>query len=144
MIVRNPTYSNADGTAIDVELDHPEYGWIPFTASPNDCEQFGRDLYASLIAGEYGDIAPYVGPPPEVPQQVTRRQGRLALLQIGKLDEVEQAIEAITDPLQKRRAQVEYEADTWERSNEFLQSLWAQLGGTEEELDELFIIASGL
>jgi len=62
MLVRNPQYSNADGTTIDVELNHPEYGWIPFTASPDDVEQHGRDIYVAAIAGEYGDIAPYDGP----------------------------------------------------------------------------------
>lgn len=145
MLVRNPQYSNADGTTIDVELKHPEYGWIPFTASPDDPEELGRDIYAAAIAGEYGPVAPYVAPPPEptyVPQQVTRRQGRLALLEVGKLDDVEAAIAAIADPAERRAAEIEYEADTWERSNAFLQSMWAQLGGTESELDSLFILAS--
>jgi len=78
-------------------------------------------------------------PEPElVPSVVTRRQGRLALLNVGKLDDVEAAIDAIEDPAQKRAAQIEYEADTWERSNPFLQALWSQLGGTEQELDDLF------
>ena len=36
MIIRNATQSI--GGAIDVEYEHPKYGWIPFTASPNDSE----------------------------------------------------------------------------------------------------------
>lgn len=146
-MLRNPIYSNADGTAVDVELNHPEFGWIPFTASPDDTEQHGRDIYAAAKLGEFGEIAPYVEPEPApqvVPQSVTRRQGRLALLQAGKLDEVEQAIAAITDPMQKRVAEIEYDTDTWERSNEFLQTMWAQLGGTQQELDNLFILAASL
>jgi len=55
---RNVTY-NAYGT-VDMEIDHPQYGWIPFTANPNDTEQLGRDLYAAAIAGTLGAIAPYV------------------------------------------------------------------------------------
>lgn len=87
--------------------------------------------------------------PDPVPQQCTRRQGRLALLQtphgeVTKLDAVEAALEAITDPMQKRAAMIEYEADTWERSNAFLQAMWAQLGGTEQQLDELFTLAAAL
>lgn len=80
--------------------------------------------------------------PPYIPQFVTRRQGRLALLDAGKLDDVEAIIDAITDPIQKRAAQIEYEADTWERSNQFLQVVWSLLGGSEAELDALFIDAA--
>lgn len=76
-----------------------------------------------------------------VPQSCTRRQGRLALLQAGLLAAVETAIAAITDPVQRMSAQIEYEADTWERANAFLQAMWAQLGGTPDELDELFMSA---
>ena len=76
-----------------------------------------------------------------VPQSCTRRQGRLALLQAGQLDAVETAIAAITDPVQRMSAQIEYEADTWERANAFLQAMWAQLGGTPDELDDLFMSA---
>lgn len=58
---RNPRYL-VDGV-IDVEIDHPEFGWIPFGASPNDCEQYGRDLFARIEND--GNIAPYVEPTPE-------------------------------------------------------------------------------
>ncbi|KFJ08877.1 hypothetical protein DR66_5951 [Delftia acidovorans] len=76
-----------------------------------------------------------------IPRSCTRRQGRLALLAFGLLDEAEAAIAAITDPVQMREAEIEYEADTWERSNPFLAGLWAQLGGTSESLDEAFVLA---
>ncbi|QIM48998.1 hypothetical protein G9Q38_07290 [Pusillimonas sp. DMV24BSW_D] len=92
---------------------------------------------------------PYVEPPAPVPQSVTRRQGRLALLQtphgeVTKLDVVEAALESISDPMQKRAALIEYDADTWARNNAFLQAMWAQLGGTELELDNLFRTAATL
>lgn len=76
-----------------------------------------------------------------IPKSCTRRQGQLALLTHGVLDDAEAAIAAITDPMQKREAQIEYEADTWERANPFLQQLWAQLGGTPQSLDEAFALA---
>jgi hypothetical protein len=66
---------------------------------------------------------------------------QLALLTHGVLDDAEAAIAAITDPVQRREAQIEYEADTWERANPFLQQLWAQLGGTPQSLDEAFTLA---
>ena len=55
---RNIIYNAHD--TVDMEIDHPTYGWIPFTADPNDSEQLGEDLYAAAIAGTLGAIAPYV------------------------------------------------------------------------------------
>jgi len=54
MAWRNPV-RNTNGT-IDCEIEHPDYGWIPFTASPDDSEQHGRDLYAAIT--ESGDDIP--------------------------------------------------------------------------------------
>lgn len=79
--------------------------------------------------------------PARVPRSCTRRQGRLALLQHGLLDDVEDAVAAIEDPAARRAAMIEYEADTWERNNPFVRTMWAQLGGTPEQLDDLFRLA---
>lgn len=76
-----------------------------------------------------------------VPQSCTRRQGRLALLQSGLIDDAESIISGIADPTERRAAQIEYDADTWERDNEFLQQMWALLDGTPETLDDLFRLA---
>ena len=94
-----------------------------------------------------GELVPPAEPEPmpePMPSSMTRRQGRLALLNVGKLDDVEAAIDAIEDAIERRAAQIEYEADTWERSNTFLQQLWSQLGGTEQELDDLFKLGTTL
>ncbi|WP_170940341.1 hypothetical protein [Bordetella genomosp. 7] len=55
MKYRSPRY-NAVGS-IDIELYHPEFGWIPFTASPDDPEEYGRQLYDQILAA--GNIEPY-------------------------------------------------------------------------------------
>ena len=51
---RNPK-RNANGT-IDLEIEHPQHGWIPFTADANDVEEHGREIYRRADAGEYGTI----------------------------------------------------------------------------------------
>src|SRR2546427_10721178 len=79
--------------------------------------------------------------PAEAPHSCTRRQGQLALLMLGLLDAAEAAIAAMPEGSDKRAAQIEYEADTWERHNPFLSALWAQLGGTSESLDAAFLLA---
>ncbi|TWI34918.1 hypothetical protein [Paracoccus sulfuroxidans] len=43
---RNPRF-NASGT-IDVELLVPDLGWLPFTASPDDPEDYGRAIFNDL------------------------------------------------------------------------------------------------
>ena len=95
-----------------------------------------REWLAAGGVPEPADVLP--GP---IPATCTRRQGRLALLRAGYLTAVEQSIAAIADPAQRMAAQIEYEADTWERDNAFLQGMWAQLGGTPEQLDDLFALA---
>ena|SRR5690554_487013 len=70
-MIRNPHY-NELGT-IDCELDHPVHGWIPFTASPDDADEGGREIYRLIMAGEFGEIAPYVEPDP-VPLTVEQVQ----------------------------------------------------------------------
>jgi len=41
--------TNADGT-IDCIISHQKLGDIPFTASPNDCEDHGRKIHAAISA----------------------------------------------------------------------------------------------
>jgi len=54
--------------AIDMEIDHPDYGWIPFTASPDDVEPLGVELYNKAINGDLGEIEPYVETPKSLDQ----------------------------------------------------------------------------
>lgn len=65
MNVKEPRYTNSG--SIDLLIDHPEYGWIPFTASPDDGEEYGRELFAQAVAGEFGEVAEYVAPSVPVP-----------------------------------------------------------------------------
>ncbi|RWK26834.1 DUF4376 domain-containing protein [Mesorhizobium sp.] len=44
MDYRNPVYNQFG--AIDLEIEHPAFGWIPFTASPDDPEELGRAMFA--------------------------------------------------------------------------------------------------
>ena len=44
---------------IDCEINHPTYGWIPFTADPNDQEQHGRELHIKILEeGFYRPLTP--------------------------------------------------------------------------------------
>lgn len=62
---KNPRWVNAEHTAIDCEIEHPQYGWIPFTASPDDVEQHGREIFAQLSQGVVADYVPTPAPTTE-------------------------------------------------------------------------------
>lgn len=51
---RNPIF-NRDGLIL-IEVDHPEFGWIPFGASKDDTVDYGRQLYERALAGEFGKV----------------------------------------------------------------------------------------
>ena len=97
------------------------------------------------VINEFGaEIIPDIPKEEPVPGSITRRQGRLALNARDLLEAVESDIENTEDPKIRRNKQIEYESYVWERNNVMLISTWASLGGTEEELDELFRLASTL
>ena len=76
---------------------------------------------------------------------VTMRQARHALLNAGLLDAVDAAISAIPDETERRQAQIDWEYATEVRKDwPWVQTLSTALGLTEEQLDQLFIEASGL
>jgi len=77
---KHPVFSSPNQASIDLEYNHPEYGWIPFTATADDVEQLGRDIYAAAITGEYGPIAPYDGPSEEKILEQEARAKRDGLL----------------------------------------------------------------
>lgn len=64
--VSSPKWANEEKTLIDCEITTQLFGdeVLPFTASPDDCESYGREVFAEIISGKYGPIAEYVPPPP--------------------------------------------------------------------------------
>ena len=144
MQVKNLKYNQLGN--IDCEIEHPSYGWIPFTASPYDSEPLGVQIYNRAINGEFGEIEEYVPTPPviSIPSFVTMRQARLALLQQGLLSQVQTAIDSLPSP-QKEAAEIEWNySSEVHRSSQFVQLLGANLGLSSQQLDDLFTLAASL
>ena len=77
-----------------------------------------------------------------VPQIVFMRQARLALLEVGLLDNIEQIINLLPEPL-KSEARIEWEYATEVRRDwPTLNQIADHLNLTSEYVDELFILAS--
>lgn len=80
-----------------------------------------------------------------VPLVVTRRQARQALLMAGLLANVQPAIDALEDPMQRGMAQIEWDdSQEFTRDRPLLIQLASALGLDEVALDNLFITAGGL
>lgn len=138
MEYRNPR--RTAGEAIDCEINHPTYGWIPFTADLSDTGALFdvAELHAALAADP--NTLEYVAPPPVVPQSVTPRQVRLVLLAQGLLASVEAMI-AQQD--EATRIAWQY-ASEFRRDDPLLLSLATSLNLTSQQLDEFFIAAAAL
>ena len=60
---RNAKVINEDGSRIDVEINHPEYGWIPYTLDTSDTDMtIDNNALLTLIGA---DKEPYVAPQAE-------------------------------------------------------------------------------
>lgn len=65
--VRNLKFVNSEHDVIECEVNFNEIDfeeWTPFGASLNDQYEYGREIYARAMAGEFGVVAEYVAPPP--------------------------------------------------------------------------------
>lgn len=82
-------------------------------------------------------------PPPSVPEQVSRAQGKAALITTGLWPDVLAYVETMTNPTEKAMAEVALNDTThWRRDSPTMQAMSAALGMASKQLDELFIQAS--
>lgn len=75
MQARNPKY-NGYGT-VDCEIWTEKYGWVPFTANPNDSSEECRKIYAECANGKCGKIAKYTPPPPPTREEIEAEKEEL-------------------------------------------------------------------
>lgn len=127
-----------DGEVLTQTFHRKTYGpgqELEFTA-----EVSGAGDYVGLIDWEQAGSAE-----PIIPQSVTRRQARQALLLRGKLALVQPAIDAIPDSTQRGLMQIE-----WDDSQDFVRSrasviaIGSAIGYDSDGLDEVFSFAATL
>jgi hypothetical protein len=126
-----------------------EYGVFPVTAlaRPGFDERTQRLQQSEFyqVDGRWQVHWVVVDLPPRVPERVTMRQARLALLGADLLDAVEPAIAAIPDPVQRRAAEIAWEYSTEVRRDDgLIAAIAGKLGLTDAQIDELFTAGSAL
>lgn len=139
--VSNLRYVKADHSAIDMDVFFTALNeTVPFTATSSDPEPHCVELYNRAAAGDFGEIAEYVEPPPVVPVSVTAAQGGIALIQAGLMDDVQAVVDAPETPAEVKWAWTH--AQDWQRNSPALNYLADQAGITQTQMDDLFIAAA--
>lgn len=136
-----PAYTPPD-VVTDVQIKCHSYADVQMQMLRDDAAAFATPLteYEVLIAEVEAAIVPYVAPPPVIPQSITMRQARLALLGAGLLDTVNAGMAGMS-----QAAQIEWEfASEVQRSNPLIGAMAAALGMTDAQLDDLFTLGSTL
>lgn len=156
MDIRNPIFTS-DGR-IDCEIDHPIYGWIPFTADENDVEEHGRDVYAAAILMGPAEFVSSAPTPIFVPQSISFTQLIIGLVTEQWITEAEgdawltgtlpSAVLTLIDSLptdQRFAAKAKAIRPSEILRDDYLVNAMATAAGkTEEDIDQFFITYSGV
>lgn len=126
------------------QVPNPEY-------FATDFAYFQQRMFDVLNSWEAQRVADTAAPAPApvpvsgVPQEVTRRQARQALIMSGKFDLVQPAIDAISDPVQRALMQSEWDdSQTFQRNRPALIQMATAIGLSSEDIDNLFTLAATL
>lgn len=86
MNFQNPVWGNVEQSIINMEVEHPELGWIDYTATNGSGETEMQQLWDdAVLAGP----AAYSAPPPVVPDSISFKQMILGFVAIGWATEAE-------------------------------------------------------
>jgi hypothetical protein len=151
---RNPVWSNANQTRIDLEVDFSFIAdeWVQFTASADDNTGYGPELFARAVAGDFGTIGPYVAPPLPVPASITRRQcarelfnrqmitgqEMVAMTATGTPPAMIETMFNTLDDSDQWIARADFAADTYVRTHPLFTSIMLASGSTNEDIDQFF------
>lgn len=138
----NPVYADEAQTRIDIDvIINPRFNdevWRYTAAEVDPGWPHSEEIFARAASGEFGTVAPYIAPPPIVPQSVTPARAKIALHRAGHLEQVEAIVAAAGGEVAIWYAN----ASAWVRTNPYVLSIGTQLNLTSEQIDALFIDAA--
>ncbi|MBL0521633.1 tail fiber assembly protein [Aeromonas enteropelogenes] len=79
LTARSPTWGNRDKTAISlvVRFAHLPDCEVPFSATPDDSAEHGRELYTRALFGEFGPVGEFTESPPTEDEQLAVLDSKL-------------------------------------------------------------------
>ena len=161
MNYRNAKFT-AQPTVIDCEIEHPKFGWIPYTLDPADTDQTIDNVALLEAMRANADVAVYVAPTPPTEVEVltawraraklSRRDFCIALKRTGVLSAGQavqaakgdwpQAFAGALDQLPKdaqEEAEIEWAAvQEIRRNHPMIALLGSAANMTDEQVDALF------
>lgn len=155
-----PRWANAGKTMIDLKVIFPHLGpnAAVYTAAQSDPGwEHSEELFARAAGGEFGPVAPYVAPPAPVPASITRRQCAREMFERNLASGPEMVamarngtppsivvdlLSGIEPEADRFRAEADFAADLYERSNPLLIALMTATGATSAQIDDFFRAAA--
>lgn len=130
---------NVERTAVTLLVVFEEHaatlGTIPFTASPEDNEAYGRDLFARALALEFGPILEPEGP--ALAQAALLTRARLSAVATATINPLQTALDTLQDAVRLSLATDEEtaslplkqaELDAWRTYRVYLSRIETQAG----------------
>lgn len=125
-------------TGEHIATDNPA-AWMGRAGTP--APGYNPQTHGCFWRGERWDVVAAEPEAAPVPAVITSAQGKLALIELGFFGAARAYLDSIVGPVEKLKAQIEWDRPTWERQSPFLNATWAALGGTSEGLDDAFRLA---
>ena len=129
--------------AVDAVTTHDEF--MELLESTEDTPAVVPNWPSTNLADlEYADLTEEQHAVWRTTAKVSMRQARLALIQEGYMAQIEEALALIPDP-DKTKVETEWQySSVVERASEWVATLQPALGLTDQQLDDLFILAAAL
>lgn len=134
---------NRQGIYTGQSLNLTSFDPFPVLSTEIEPPALSSGEYARFLGGSWEVITELPETPVRIPSRVTMRQFQLALIEMGQYDTVEAFIDALTG-VDKKKALVEWRGAFAERASPSIAVYGASLGMTEEDIDNLFILADTL
>lgn len=156
---RNAVFANEGGSVIDLEINHPDFGWTPTSVSSSDEEELAKLFARISTAGDAGAYAPPEVVAAGIPQTISRRQFYTALMLNGTITQEEYlmvfrgflpaALQAIVDsiPNSVERAVATgllLGAGEFQRGHDLVHTFQTANGWHSEDVDAFFKAAYAL
>ena len=119
---------------------------------PADVVEITDEFYLELLEGQSnGKVIDWSGDLPvliipeiviSIPQEVTKFQAKVALYQAGMLEAVEAEISKPETQMEMKLAW--QDAQTFKRTSSFVNGMASLLGLTDQQVDDLFVLAAGI